>query len=319
MKEGDPKKIPFQEKIKGLVNKFGCEPDSVIVKRDAKGRRLFSILGATLRENGEPIPVIIKAAAEEITQALLKNEANVLRAIPRDYLEERHLLVPELKGDLTETNGLTAIMISELPRGEEATLVGFIWALETFRQMKIPKEMVIETVEPEDYFWKGLTRLRFLRRMGWLKGLSEREFDYLQELYSKKWQLLELYDTVFVHGDFRKDHLWWAGEELAAADYDKSVRGNELQDPAWFSARHPESSKEMVAYLKQRFRNNGEKLACLDKAFPFMQVDRLTEALYTRTSQWRGNWDTRSYLQKAYGRMALNDRLRALIETLLRK
>ena len=303
MKEGNPRAILTPEKIRGLVSDFGCEPDSVVVEQNAGERRLFGIFRAVSREDGEPM--IIKVATEKRTQALLENEAYVLRTIPRDYLSENHLLVPELRGDLTESGGLTAIMINELPQGEKATFAGFGWALEVFHRMEIPQEMEIETIGPRDYLEKGLSRLAFLKRMGWLKGLSEREFRRIEELYSRDWELLGSYGMAFVHGDFKRNHLWWAGEGLALIDFDKSVWGSELEDPAWLSVRCPGFKKEVIAYLTQRFGNDQEKLAYFDEAFRLMQTDRLIEAYFTRTVQWRGNMDVRSYLQKTYGRALL--------------
>lgn len=307
MKEGYPQREPEQSKIKGLVSHFGCDRDSIEFLRGAEGDKFFVILEAK-RLVGE-VPWIIKATTNRRNAARLQVESDVLSLLPRDYLKNKKILIPEIEQELTEFDGVQAIMISKMPKGRKASFRDFCHVLEVFRQMEIPNELKIERLEPDDYLRKTLTRLRFLKWIGALKGL--RKGKGIEKFYFDNLESLEPFSRVFVHGDFKGKHVREIDEELGVIDFDKSVIGCELEDWAWLSVRHPTLSTKITDYLKEEvFRSDDEKLRNFDTAFRLMQVDRLIEAYFTRTYQWRGNLDAFSYVSKAWGRAILNIMLR---------
>lgn len=292
MKELDPR-------IKRLVSSCGFDPESILVLRDANIERFSTVLEAEM----EGSPKVFKITTDRRNMARLQAEANVLALAPRDYLSQSQITFPEIEGKLTRVEGLFAIVMSRVPDGEKPSFPELCHVLDVFQQMKIPKGFKAERRGPEDYRRKAFWRLHFLRKMGFITGLSNLEVRRIERFYNDNLEFLEPFDIVFVHGDFKPEHVKRVGEELEVFDFDKSAIGCELEDWAWLSVRYPWLSGKIWVHLRERFRGDEEKLKCLDRAFRLMQVDRLIEAYSTRTSQWRG--DKRSYLQKIWGRLAL--------------
>jgi len=298
MKEGYPQREPEQLRLEELVSRFGCDRNSIEFLRKAEDGKFFVILEA--KRVG--VPWIIKATTDRRNTARLQVESKVLSLLPRDYLRDKRILIPEIEQELTEVSGVHAIMISKMPQGRKASFRDFCHILEVFREMEIPEGLGVERVEPNDYLRKALIRLRFLKWIGTLKGL--RKGKGIEKFYLDNLESLESFDMVFVHGDFKEKHVRRVNNKLAVIDFDKSVIGSELEDWAWLSVRHPNLMFKIIKHLKKQFR--GEKLRNFDKAFRLMEIDRLIEAYFTRTYQWRGNQDAFSYISKAWGRAALN-------------
>lgn len=286
-----------------LAEEFDCKPHSVKILRKTGIGKSFVILEA--KKEGKPW--IIKATRVGINVARLRNESRVLSLFPRDYLQKNGILIPELERGLTRYDGFYAIMISKMPKGRNPSFEDYCHVLDVFRKMEIPEELEIRRVEPEDYRRKAFKRLNALRGIGALKGLHDYEIKRIKKFYQENLKSLEPFDQVFVHGDFKEKHVRRVGEELVVIDFDKSVIGSELEDWAWLSVRHPALSARITNHLKEEmFKGNEEKLKNFDTAFRLMQIDRLIEAYFTRTYQWRGNLDAFSYGAKIRGRYAFN-------------
>lgn len=301
MKEGYPQKEPILYRLRGLTFHLGCNPDSMRVLRRAEDGKFFVILEA----EKEGVPKIIKATESGINVGRLRNESRVLSLLPRGDLEKNGILIPELEQELTTYDGLNAIMISKMPEGEKPSFNDFGHVLRIFGKIKIPEELEMRRIEPENYLRRTIWRLNALRNIGALKGLHDWEVKRIKEFYQGNVGSLEPYDMVFVHGDFKEKHVRRIDDKLGVIDFDKSVIGCELEDPAWFSVRHFLLEDEIKEDLKTRFVKQGEKLRNFDTAFRLMQIDRLIEAYYTRTFQWRGNLDPFSYISKGVGRFSL--------------
>ena len=307
MKEGEPQKEPIQGKIERLVSHFGCEPGSIRTLRRTGPGKFHIILEAEKDER----TWIIKATEPGINVARLRTESRLLSSAPRDYLKQNRILIPEIEHELTEFEGLHAIMISKIPKGKKPTFSDFRHVLEVLHGKEMTVFPEIKRLEPKDYLRRTLKRLNALRQIGDLKGLREGEVERIRAFYLKKWELLALFDRIFVHGDFKEKHVRRIGEELVLIDFDKSVIGCELEDWAWLSVRHPRLEAKIKDYLRERFTTNKiGKLRNFDAAFRLMQIDRVVEAYFTRTYQWRGNLDAFSYGVKIRGRYALNRLLR---------
>jgi len=303
MKEGYPQKEPILYRLRGLTFHLGCNPDSMRFLRRAEDGKFFVILEA---EKKDGVPKIIKVTGPGINVGRLRNESRVLSLLPRGDLERNGILIPKLEQELTPYEGLHAIMISKMPEGQSPSFKDYCHVLRVFRKIKIPKELKMTRIEPEDYRRKTLKRLNALRRIGALKGFYNWEIERIQDFYQGNWESLEPYDMVFVHGDFKEKHVRRIDDGLIGVhDFDKSVIGCELEDPAWLSVRHFTLESEIKDHLKTRFVLQGEKLRNFDTAFRLMQIDRLVEAYYTRTFQWRGNLDPFSYISKGIGRLGL--------------
>lgn len=303
MKEGVPPKEPIDYKLGRLVSHLGCNPDSMRLLRKTESGKFFVILEA--KRDG--VSKIIKATADRRNADRLQVESNVLSSIPRDYLRNKGIVLPEIEEKLTQFENFSAIMISQVPEGEKPSFQDFCIVLDIFRKMKV-EGLEIERVKPEDYLERTLTRLRFLRSRGFLKGVSSLETRRIQKFYEDNLGSLESFDMVFVHGDFKGKHVRRIDNELIGVlDFDKSVIGNELEDWAWLSVRHPWLGGRIIDYLKEDvFWGDKEKLENLDTAFRLMQIDRLIEGYFTRTYQWRGNLDVFSYISKTVGRGVLD-------------
>lgn len=302
MKEDERRKEPIQQRIERLVSHFGCEPDSIKFLRRIEDGKFFTILEA----EQEGIPKIIKATADRRNAVRLQVESDVLSGLPREHLSKKDIILSELEKEITQFEEIFAIMINKIPEGKKPSFFDFCLVLEVFRKMEIPDNLKIERVELEDYLQKTLTRLRFLKWTGALKGLRSSEIERIKEFYQENSKSLKPFDQVFVHGDFKEEHVRSISGKLGVIDFDKSVIGSELEDWAWLSVRHPLLSKRIITHLKDQFIENEEKLKNFDTAFRLMQIDRLIEAYFTRTYQWRGNLDAFSYISKAWGRVVLN-------------
>lgn len=303
MKEGAPPQEPINYQLRRLVSRFGCNPDSMRFLRKAESGKFFVILEA----EKDGVPKIIKATTGRRNADRLQVESNVLSSVPRDYLRDKGIVFPEIEKGLTQFENFSAIMISKIPEGQKPSFQDFCIVLNIFRKMKV-EGLEIERAEPEDYLEKTITRLRFLRSRGALKGISSLEIREIQKFYEDNLSSLELFDLVFVHGDFKGKHVRRIdNESIGVLDFDKSVIGSELEDWAWLSVRHPRLSGKIINHLKNEvFSGDKEKLENFDIAFRLTQIDRLIEAYFTRTYQWRGNLDPFSYVSKTVGRGILD-------------
>lgn len=182
-----------------------------------------------------------------------------------------------------------------VPFGSIATLVEEIQSL--------PVEGSLPILGVYDYKDNADTRLRYLRRLGPVIGLSEYETRNIEKTYNLLLPNLEPFKTVFVHGDLQMRHFAKKNGRLAIFDFDNSHFGSELEDWAFLSIRHPRYSKEVRSYLENKYSSNNEILAKLDSAFQLMQIDKFLNGYFSRTYQWRGKpFDIAA---KVYGREKL--------------
>lgn len=94
---------------------------------------------------------------------------------------------------------------------------------------------------------------------------------------------------MFVHGDIQTRHFATKAGGLAIFDFDQAHFGNELEDWAFLSIRHPSFSKRVASYLREKFRDSRkQQSANLEPAFLLMQIDKLLDGYFSITYKWRG-------------------------------
>lgn len=302
MKERNPQvNLLPKERAEEIIAQLGCNPNSIRFLRKPEGSRFSLILEA----EKEGVPKVIKLAGDRRNISRLQIESHVLSVLPRDYLKQNGVFLPKIEKEFTQFGNLAVIMISKIPEGRKTSTVDFLHLLDVFRQMKLSPDIGIQKVRPEDYLKNFLIRLRFLQSAGVIVGISQQERERLKQFYLENWRSLLPFDSVFVHGDLKKKHVRKVDENLVVIDFDKSVIGNELEDSAWLSVRHPDLERAIKTHLRNLFSEQKEKLKHFEKAFHLMQIDRLLEAYFTRTYQWRGYSDAFSYASKIWGRVNL--------------
>lgn len=206
------------------------------------------------------------------------------------------LIVPEIL--CLKSNGLVMEKLDKtkrVPFSSIATLVEEIQSL--------PVEGSLPILGVYDYKDNADTRLRYLRRLGPVIGLSEYETRNIEKTYDLLLPNLEPFKTVFVHGDLQSRHFAEKNGSLAIFDFDNSHFGCELEDWAFLSIRHPRYSKDVRNYLENKYSKDNETLVRFDAAFLLMQIDKFLNGYFSRTYQWRGRpFDVAA---KAYGRARL--------------
>lgn len=220
--------------------------------------------------------------------------------LAHSYLPDK---VPEVFSFGIDGNNSSQIIMERLelaPNVSFDKVVGLIEGLQS-----LPIDSCIPVYSPDDYLRDAKVKLRFLRNQGPFIGLSKPEVGDIEQAYSNLLPYLEPFKTVFVHGDIQTRHFAIKAGELAIFDFDQAHFGNELEDWAFLSIRHPSFSERAASYLKEKFNESQEKSANLEPAFLLMQIDKLLHSYFSRTYQWRGRpFDIGA---KIYGRNKLHD------------
>ncbi len=193
--------------------------------------------------------------------------------------------VPEVFNFTSDKDGAKIIMERMKPAKNVSfnNVAGLVEELQT-----LPIDTRIPIYQPHDYLKNADIKLRFLMQQGSFIGLSKREVDKLKQVYVILLPYLEPYKTVFVHGDVQARHFAAKAGELAIFDFDQAHFGNELEDWAFLSIRHPSFSGKISSYLRGKFKDNKKQLVCFEPAFLLMQIDKLLHGYFSRTYQWRG-------------------------------
>lgn len=238
--------------------------------------------------------LVVKSADEKSRRlnARLEKEKAVLSLLGY-YLPSR---VPEILS--LRSNEITMEKLDKTRWVPFASIAALVEEMQT-----LPIEGSLPILGVYDYKDNADTRLRYLRRLGPIIGLSEYETRNIGKTYDLLLPNLEPFKTVFVHGDLQSRHFAQKGGGLAIFDFDNSHFGSELEDWAFLSIRHPRYGKDTREYLENKFKSNDEALAKFDAAFLLMQIDKFLNGYFSRTYQWRGRpFDVAA---KAYGRARL--------------
>ncbi len=203
-------------------------------------------------------------------------------SLANSYLPDK---VPEVFDFISDKDGTKIVMERMKPAKNVSfdKVAGLIEELQT-----LPIDACIPTYKSHDYLKNADIKLKFLMQQGSFIGLSKREVDRLKQVYVMFLPYLEPYKTVFVHGDVQARHFAVKTGGLAIFDFDQAHFGNELEDWAFLSIRHPSFSGKILSYLREKFKDNPEQLAYFKPAFLLMQVDKTLHGYFSRTYQWRG-------------------------------
>ncbi|MDP3954826.1 MAG: phosphotransferase [bacterium] len=202
--------------------------------------------------------------------------------LAHSYLPDK---VPEVFSFSVDGNG-SQIFMERLgldPNVSFDKVVDLIEGLQT-----LPIDSRIPVYSSSDYLKNTKVKLKFLRNQGLLVGLGGGEVVKIRQTYSKLLPYLEPFKMVFVHGDIQTRHFAVKAGGLAIFDFDQAHFGNEFEDWAFLSIRHPFFSERVASYLRQKFADNQEQSAYLERAFLLMQIDKLLHVYFSRTYQWRG-------------------------------
>lgn len=230
----------------------------------------------------------------------LQNEHSAL-TLAQMHLPSR---VPEIFS--FSLNGSAPQIVME--RLKVASDVSFESIAELIEELQtLPINPHLPVYGPFDYRINAETKIRFLKRQGPVIGLSDNEVGRTRGVYQSLLQHLEPFRIVFVHGDIQSRHFATKEDKLAILDFDQAHFGNELEDWAFLSVRHPSFLDKVTDYLREKFRSSPEQSASLEPAFLLMQIDKILHGYFSRTYQWRGKpFDIGA---KVYGR----NRLRTLL------
>lgn len=238
--------------------------------------------------------LIVKSADEKSRRlnARLEKEIAVLSLLGH-YLPSR---VPEIL--CLRSNEITMEKLDKTKWVPFASIAALVEEMQS-----LPIEGSLPILGVGDYKDNADTRLRYLKRLGPIIGISRFEVSNIKRVYDLLLPSLESFETVFVHGDLQMRHFAKKNGGLAIFDFDNSHYGSELEDWAFLSIRHPRYSKEVRSYLENKYSSNNEILAKLDSAFQLMQIDKFLNGYFSRTYQWRGKpFDVAA---KVYGREKL--------------
>jgi len=151
------------------------------------------------------------------------------------------------------------------------------------------------------------SRLDYLERLPITAGLTAREARRTMRRAQHHQPAITPFDTTFVHTDVQKRHFGRSRQnpvgKLKIFDLDQAHFGNELEDYAWASVRHPQYAKAVQEHLRAKFNDNPQKQANLGEAMDFFYDYFLVKAIYDRSHQAHRN--AFEVVAKAAGRAML--------------
>lgn len=234
----------------------------------------------------------------------LQNEAFMMSRVQRYLPVNRVALLFSFKeepyGSELETERLRNI--------GKVTLEEMLYTIEKLQL--IPQEKEDQPMKTQDYWMNILHWAAYLKSAGAVFGMSESEVAWVQK---KCGDLIEHIDkpgtfaTVFVHTDVQKKHFGTTGEgKVVIFDFEQAHMGNELEDFAFLSVRHPEFSDSVRNYLFEKFHSSPDKLEHLSDALEFFNLYFLLKGCFDRTYRSRGK--PFDHLAKIYGRSRMIER-----------
>lgn len=196
---------------------------------------------------------------------------------------------------------------------------------------KVPIQTIIQVIEklqeikvPEDA--NSYSKQTYLENLGWyadflttqgsVSGLSISEATIAVNYCKRRIDAIEFFDTTFVHTDIQDKHVGFDDDHNPKViDFDQAHFGNELEDFAFLSIRHPKYERAIKKHLRDKFRGDENKSKHFDEAFNFFQNYFLLKGCYDRTNQVRGN--SFDIVAKLYGRAMLSSSISQMGRKLL--
>ena len=152
----------------------------------------------------------------------------------------------------------------------------------------VPVSDALPHFQTADYQKQAEAWLEHLKRLDPLFGLTATETKRIGRLYSRDLCSMSCFDTVLVHTDIQSRHVGIRGGKPMVIDFDQAHFGNELEDWAFLSVRHPRFELEIVNYLRGKFRGKQVETSNLECAFNLFQNHFLLKGYFDRTHQSRG-------------------------------
>ena len=210
--------------------------------------------------------------------------------------------VPPRYLPINETNaiGVKVERLTNLGRVSTDTMIDTIDRLQT-----IPHSDTLPTFNSGHYRDQPESHADYLLSIGAFRGLTSRECDYILARTGNLADAIHPFGTTFVHTDIQRRHFGTSPKDgrIKLFDFDQAHFGNELEDFAFLSTRHPRAASKVQAHLEAKFADEPNKAILLKDALEFMHIHFLLKAMVDRTVQSRGRpFDVAA---RFYGRLAL--------------
>ncbi len=150
------------------------------------------------------------------------------------------------------------------------------------------EEASLPVARPDDYFREAKSKLDDLASNGSFLGITKQERDEITTKYESGLSSLEIFDSVFVHGDFQNRHIGDKGDQPLLIDWEQARIGSPLEDPVFYALRHPTRGRLIKDYLRRKYSSNPLERVALPTAYETMEIDRLIHIWHWNTFKRSG-------------------------------